>query len=90
MSQSADAETLRFYDNEAEAYCQRTGALPSPLLPSFLARLQPGASILELGGGSGRDTAEMLIQGYDVTPTGRLTGNGWPSRAPSPMQSVGA
>ncbi|MFY9983452.1 MAG: hypothetical protein WAK31_01790 [Chthoniobacterales bacterium] len=29
MSQSADAETLRFYDNEAEAYCQRTGALPS-------------------------------------------------------------
>ena len=69
MSQSADAETLRFYDNEAEAYCQRTGALPSPLLPSFLARLQPGASILELGCGSGRDTSEMLIQGYDVTPT---------------------
>jgi SAM-dependent methyltransferase len=69
MSQSADAETLRFYKQEAERYCQRTGSFPSAALPGFLARLRPGSSILELGCGSGRDTAEMLRQGYDVTAT---------------------
>jgi SAM-dependent methyltransferase len=69
MSQSADAETLRFYKQEAERYCQRTGSVPSAALPGFLARLRPGSSILELGCGSGRDTAEMLRQEYDVTAT---------------------
>jgi SAM-dependent methyltransferase len=69
MTNSADAETLRFYDQEAEAYCQRTGAVYSPLLFDFLARLRPGSSVLELGCGSGRDTVEMLRQGYDVTPS---------------------
>ena len=69
MSQSADNETLRFYQHEAEAYCQRTEAISSPALQGFLERLNPGASILELGCGSGRDTVEMLRLGYDVTPT---------------------
>jgi SAM-dependent methyltransferase len=69
MSQSADNETLRFYRHEAEAYCQRTEAISSPALQGFLERLKPGASILELGCGSGRDTVEMLRLGYDVTPT---------------------
>jgi SAM-dependent methyltransferase len=69
MSQSADAETLNFYGREAERYCQRTGFSPSAGLPRFLARLKSGASILELGCGSGRDTLEMLRQGYNVTPT---------------------
>jgi SAM-dependent methyltransferase len=69
MSQSADVETLHFYQQEAGRYCQQTGSVPSAALPGFLAHLKPGASILELGCGSGRDTAEMLLQGYDVTPT---------------------
>jgi SAM-dependent methyltransferase len=69
MSHSADNETLRFYQHEAEAYCLRTEAISSPALQSFLERLKPGASILELGCGSGRDTVEMLRLGYDVTPT---------------------
>jgi len=69
MSNSADTETLRFYNHEAETYCRRTGNISSPLLPIFLSRLTPGAKILELGCGSGRDTVEMLRQGYDVTPT---------------------
>jgi cyclopropane fatty-acyl-phospholipid synthase-like methyltransferase len=67
MSHSADTETLRFYQHEAEAYCRRTEAISSPALQSFLERLKPGASILELGCGSGRDTVEMLRLGYDVT-----------------------
>jgi SAM-dependent methyltransferase len=69
MGQSADAETLRFYQQEAECYCEQTGAISSPALPGFLARLRPGASILELGCGSGRDTVEMLRLGYNATPT---------------------
>ena len=69
MSQSADNETLRFYQHEAEAYCQRTEAISSPALQGFLEQLKPGASILELGCGSGRDTVEMVRLGYDVTPT---------------------
>jgi SAM-dependent methyltransferase len=69
MGQSADPETLRFYQHEAERYCKKTGAISSPALPTFLGRLKLGGSILELGCGSGRDTVEMLRLGYDVTPT---------------------
>jgi SAM-dependent methyltransferase len=69
MTPSPDLETLKFYNQEAEEYCARTGSIPSPGLPQFLACLRPGASILELGCGSGRDTVEMLRQGYRVTPT---------------------
>jgi SAM-dependent methyltransferase len=69
MNQSTDAATLRFYKQEAERYCQRAGSVPSPALSGFLSLLKPGATILELGCGSGRDTIEMLRQGYDVTPT---------------------
>jgi SAM-dependent methyltransferase len=69
MSQSADTETLQFYQQQAAVYSQRIGQKISPALPGFLGRLRPGASVLELGCGSGRDTAEMLRLGYDVTPT---------------------
>lgn len=69
MSQSADIDTLRFYQQQAEVYSQRIPPTPSPALPPFLTRLSPGASILELGCGSGRDTVEMLRLGYNVTPT---------------------
>ena len=68
MGQSADPETLRFYQQEAERYCKKTGAISSPALPTFLGRLKLGGSILELGCGSGRDTVEMLRLGYDETP----------------------
>src|SRR5258708_20769265 len=68
MSHSADTETLRCYQKKARVYCRRTEAISSPALQSFLERLKPGASILELGCGSGRDAVEMLRLGYDVTP----------------------
>jgi SAM-dependent methyltransferase len=69
MSNSADTKTLQFYQQQADVYCQRTARAPSPALPGFLERLRPGASILELGCGSGRDTVEMLRLGYGATPT---------------------
>jgi hypothetical protein len=60
MSQSADTETLQFYQQQAEVYSQRIGQKISPALPGFLGRLRPGASILEFanfkeGAGEGRD-----------------------------------
>jgi SAM-dependent methyltransferase len=69
MSKTADEATLKFYDHEAEKYCERTGAVPTPTLGEFLNRLPRSATILELGCGSGRDSAEMLRQGYNVLAT---------------------
>jgi len=69
VTNSEDEATLAFYRQEAENYCKRTGTRPTASLEEFLSHLPAGASILELGCGSGRDTAEMLRLGYDVFPT---------------------
>jgi SAM-dependent methyltransferase len=66
---TGDEATLEFYGQEAERYCERTGSAPTATLGAFLGRLPPGATILELGCGSGRDSAEMLQRGYNVLPT---------------------
>ena len=64
-----DPDTLAFYATEAPVYAAsgRDGA--SRHLPAFLDRLVPGARILELGCGGGRDAAAMLARGFDVDPT---------------------
>jgi SAM-dependent methyltransferase len=64
-----DDDTLRFYRNNAEAYAQREITSRQARLTRFLARLPPGAAILELGCGAGGDSAEMLAMGFDVYPT---------------------
>jgi SAM-dependent methyltransferase len=69
MADSADEATLNFYGQEAKRYSERTGLTATASLGQFLACLPLGASILELGCGSGRDSAEMLRQGYNVAPT---------------------
>ncbi|MBY4606351.1 class I SAM-dependent methyltransferase [Rhizobium sp. 9T] len=61
--------TSAFYDENAEIYANRARSLPKQQLDAFLARLAPGAAILELGCGGGQDSAYMLSQGFDVTPT---------------------
>lgn len=64
-----DAKTLAFYDKEAEAYAargDRTG-VDEPLR-AFLARLAPGAHVLDLGSGDGRHSAAMMEAGFEVTP----------------------
>jgi 2-polyprenyl-3-methyl-5-hydroxy-6-metoxy-1,4-benzoquinol methylase len=64
-----DIATLRFYEQNARAYvAARPSALSSDLL-AFLPRLPAGASILELGCGSGDDAAEMERLGFKVVPT---------------------
>ena len=62
-----DEETLQFYRGNAEAYAGREITSRQARLTAFLARLPPGARILELG--CGADTAEMLARGFDVCPT---------------------
>ena len=61
--------TSAFYEENAETYANRARSLPKQQLDAFLARLAPGAAILELGCGGGQDSAYMLSQGFDVTPT---------------------
>lgn len=79
-----NTKTLKFYDENARSY---VGARPeevSPDLLAFLSRLKPGASILEIGCGSGIDAAEMECLGFDVTPT-----DGSPSMAAIASEKLG-
>jgi SAM-dependent methyltransferase len=64
-----DPVTLEFYAAEAPDYAASSpGGIGRHLAP-FLERLAPGASILELGCGSGRDAAQMEALGFEVEPT---------------------
>lgn len=61
-----DPKTLDFYQNRSAEWA---GALPhdySPELDGFLDQLPPGAAVLELGCGDGRDAARMIERGFDV------------------------
>src|SRR5947209_6112894 len=65
---SFDDDTIRFYRDNVAAYVKGPhGRLVR--LQRFLTELPCGASILELGCGSGRHSAEMIAAGFDVRPT---------------------
>jgi SAM-dependent methyltransferase len=66
---TADPATLAFYAAEAPVYVRSRPDEVDRYLPSFLARLPYGCSILELGCGGGIDAAYMIEQGFDVDPT---------------------
>ena len=61
--------TSTFYAENAEAYAGNLAGPSTRQLDLFLAKLQPGAEILELGCGNGRDSAEMIKRGFRATPT---------------------
>lgn len=64
-----DAATLAFYASEAPDYAASgLGGIGRHLDP-FLEPLAPGALVLELGCGSGRDAAHMESLGFRVEPT---------------------
>ncbi|MFT3978502.1 MAG: class I SAM-dependent methyltransferase [Sphingomonas bacterium] len=64
-----DAATLRFYSDEAPVYTASGKDGISRHLEGFLALLRPGARILELGCGRGRDAEFMINRGFEVHPT---------------------
>lgn len=64
-----DKATLRFYAEKAEIYVASGPGGVSRNLYNFLTKLTPGASILELGCGSGRDAEAMIKAGFIVEPT---------------------
>ena len=60
--------TVAYYDRNSQAFCDRTlGIDMSHLHKDFLRSLAPGAHILDLGCGVGRDTKAFLDAGYTVT-----------------------
>jgi SAM-dependent methyltransferase len=64
-----DPATLDFYAAEAPVYVASGFDGRSRHLDDFLVRLTPGASILELGCGGGRDSEAMIAAGFRVDPT---------------------
>lgn len=64
-----DTATLRFYAEEAPVYTASGAGGVSRHLHAFLDRLKPGARILDLGCGGGRDSEAMLDRGFEVEPT---------------------
>lgn len=60
--------TIAFYDQHAVAFAADTNTLDFEAQRQLLLKyLPPGASILDLGCGSGRDSRAFLAQGYQVT-----------------------
>lgn len=60
--------TLAYYDEHAESFVQNTEhADMHEAAERFLSCLQPGASVLDFGCGSGRDSLYFLKNGYHVT-----------------------
>lgn len=64
-----DPQTVAFYAREAANYAASGAGGIGADLDAFLARLKPGAAILELGCGSGRDAEYMAARGFAVEPT---------------------
>lgn len=60
-------ETLDFYDKNAETFANGTADIDfSEMQNIFLSELPVGATILDFGCGSGRDTKYFLQKGYKV------------------------
>lgn len=64
-----DAETIRFYDDEAEVYAQVVPGADPIRLKAFVDRLPSGARVLEIGCGGGHDALAMRSLGLSVTAT---------------------
>ena len=66
---STDPATIAFYQERAPHWVFHSGESPSHQLDPFLDRLSPGAAVLELGCGGGRDAAHIRKLGFAVDAT---------------------
>jgi SAM-dependent methyltransferase len=64
-----DRQTLDFYQTRASEWAAALPEAYSAALDGFLDRLAPGATILELGCGDGRDAERMIARGFAVDPS---------------------
>ena len=62
-----DDDTLAFYRDNAAIYAARDRKPPEARLAAFMARLAPGACVLDLGCGGGHDSLVLLEHGFDVS-----------------------
>ena len=70
-----DDLTAAFYESHAAAVAQRYDAVESSVECRFPLAFIEGTRVLDLGCGSGRDTARLIAKGYDafgVEPSGGL------------------
>lgn len=61
-----DHPTLEYYDATAEASVALYESVPSALLGYVTRFIPPGAAVLDIGAGSGRDLAALLAHGFDA------------------------
>ncbi len=73
MREAFDPDTLAFYEGGAAHYVTARPEEIDPHLSAFLDCLAPGAAILELGCGGGRDAAHLIARGFDVDLTDGVT-----------------
>ena len=60
--------TIAYYENNAESFAKGTVDIEfSNMQDIFLSELKEGASILDFGCGSGRDTKYFMQKGYRVS-----------------------
>jgi SAM-dependent methyltransferase len=65
----SDPATIAFYQREAPNYTASGAQGQARHLDAFLDLLAPGAVILELGCGGGKDASHMRDRGFSVDPT---------------------
>ena len=68
-ARGGDPATLAFYAARAPHLTASSAQAPSRYLDRFLDRLKPGARVLELGCGTGRDAARIRERGHAVDAT---------------------
>ena len=66
---TTDPATIAFYQTHAPHWVFHSGEHCSHQLDAFLDRLPPGAKLLELGCGGGRDAARIRERGFLVDAT---------------------
>lgn len=69
MTRAVDRQTFDFYQEHADEWVAALPFAHSPQLDAFLDLLVPGARILELGCGDGRDAGRMIERGFAVDPS---------------------